>query len=464
MGEGSRQRVLDALTGKIPDKVPYMYSTIHKNIREAIIGEKITYKYPLPRADFGSIGVLGEPAIMEPAENIDVRVAEKLGLDALGMRYLPPFYVNVGEGTSGLNVMGGLLLTPDTLDKIILPDPDDEKMYQPALEFCQRYKGEYALYAQIRLGVSFMMNSMGLEEFAYNTVDEPDFVKGVMEKYTKWVSRLVTNLQECGFDFLWTFDDMAYKKSLMFSPATWDEFFAPYLRESVSHIHVPWVFHSDGNLMPILDKLIQSCVPAENRKAVNRLVANERYHYIEPHHGRPILNGMWEIGQATQNQNVLEIEYEKLKGHEVVTRTIEPVGLMFSEYYFYLVAFLRDINKKEAFENPDDIFPTIYRVDRILNFRVLPQHFRVPYQGRFEEGEFRKRVQFMYGGKLQKIRFRYVGPSIEAVLDRLPTAQIIEQDDEGWTVEAEVFGKGIEMWLRSQGDYVQFNSITPSNL
>ena len=173
---------------------------------------------------------------------------------------------------------------------------------------------------------------------------------------------------------------------------------------------------------------------------------------------------MWEIGQAIQNQNVLEIEYEKLKGHEVVTRTIEPVGLMFSEYYFYLVAFLRDINKKEAFENPDDIFPTIYRVDRILNFRVLPQHFRVPYQGRFEEGEFRKRVQFMYGGKLQKIRFRYVGPSIEAVLDRLPTAQIIEQDDEGWTVEAEVFGKGIEMWLRSQGDYVQFNSITPSNL
>ena len=70
----------------------------------------------------------------------------------------------------------------------------------------------------------------------------------------------------------------------------------------------------------------------------------------------------------------------------------------------------------------------------------------------------------MYGGGLQKIRFRYIGPSIEAVLDRLPTAQIIEQDDEGWTVQAEVFGKGIEMWLRSQGDYVQFNSITPSNL
>ena len=60
----------------------------------------------------------------------------------------------------------------------------------------------------------------------------------------------------------------------------------------------------------------------------------------------------------------------------------------------------------------------------------------------------------MYGGKLERIRFRYTGPSIEAVLDRLPTAEIIGQDEDGWTVEAEVFGKGIEMWLRSQGNYI----------
>ena len=52
------------------------------------------------------------------------------------------------------------------------------------------------------------------------------------------------------------------------------------------------------------------------------------------------------------------------------------------------------------------------------------------------------------------IRFKYTGPSIEAVLDRLPTAEIIEQDADGWTVEAEVFGKGVDMWLRSQGEKV----------
>ena len=37
-------------------------------------------------------------------------------------------------------------------------------------------------------------------------------------------------------------------------------------------------------MMPILDKLVTRCVPSENRKEVNALLANERHHYVEPHH------------------------------------------------------------------------------------------------------------------------------------------------------------------------------------
>ena len=204
-------------------------------------------------------------------------------------------------------------------------------------------------------------------------------------------------------------------------------------------------------LIPILDKLIDCAVPEASRNTVRKLINNEAHHYIEPHHGKKILHGLWEIGQAIQEQRVMEIEYERIKDPNAVKRRVQPVGLMFSEYYFYLTAFLED---KTDFDNPDDLFPTIYRVDRIQSFKVLEEHFRIPYRDRFEEGEFRKRVQFMYGGRLQCIRFRYTGPSIEAVLDRLPTAQIIREDNEGWDVEAEVFGKGIDMWIRSQGEYV----------
>ena len=204
-------------------------------------------------------------------------------------------------------------------------------------------------------------------------------------------------------------------------------------------------------MLPILDKLISCCVPERSKRAVTELLANEKYHYVEPHHGRPLLPGLWEIGQAVQNHQVIEIEYERLKEPKLVRRRVLPVGIMFSEYYFYLTAFFED---KTDIDNPDDLFPTIYRIDRIRDFRVLEEHFKVPYKDRFQEGEFRKRVQFMYGGKLEKIRFKYIGLSIEAVLDRLPTAKIVSQDESGWTVEAEVFGKGIDMWLRSQGKLV----------
>lgn len=205
-------------------------------------------------------------------------------------------------------------------------------------------------------------------------------------------------------------------------------------------------------MFPILDKLISCCVPEQNKKAVQTLISNEQYHYIEPHHGKHILGGLWEIGQAVKNHQVMEIEYERMKEPKPVQRRIFPVGIMFSEYYFYLTAFLEARN---TFENPDDLFPTIYRLDRIKKFQILDEHFQLPYRDRFEEGEFRKRVQFMYGGKLETIRFRYVGPSLEAVLDRLPTAEIVSDDEDGWIISAEVFGKGIDMWLRSQGDYVK---------
>lgn len=204
-------------------------------------------------------------------------------------------------------------------------------------------------------------------------------------------------------------------------------------------------------MLPILDKLLDCAVPEENKRAVGALIANEKLHYIPPHHGKKVLDGLWDLGQAIQKQQVLEIEYERMKAPKLVKRRVQPVGLMFSEYYFYLTAFLED---KTNFENPDDNYPTIYRIDRIKSFKVLDEHFRVPYAGRFEEGEFRKRVQFMYGGRLLRIRFKYTGPSIEAVLDRLPTAEIVAQDSEGWSVQAEVFGPGVEMWLRSQGDNV----------
>lgn len=205
----------------------------------------------------------------------------------------------------------------------------------------------------------------------------------------------------------------------------------------------------------MLDKLISCCVPKDNQKLVTDLISNEEFHYVEPRHKTQFIDTMWDIGQAIRNCQHIEIDYFRMKDKAVVKRKVKPVAIMFSEYYFYLTAFIDDEEVRKDFDVLNDSFPTIYRIDRIKKLKVLDEKFHIPYSSRFEEGEFRKRIQFMYGGKLQKVKFKYSGTDIDAVLDRLPTAQIISEDDGVYTISAEVFGKGIDMWLKSQGENIE---------
>ena len=206
----------------------------------------------------------------------------------------------------------------------------------------------------------------------------------------------------------------------------------------------------------MLDKLITSCVPKDNQRLVTDLISNEEFHYVEPRHKKKFINEMWEIGQAIRNCSYIEIDYMRIKDKAIVKRKLMPVAILFSEYYFYLTAFIDDEDIRKDFDIINDSFPTSYRIDRIQSLRIINEKFRIPYCSRFEEGEFRKRIQFMYGGKLQKVKFRYSGNDIDAVLDRLPTAKVLSEEDGVYIVSAEVFGKGIDMWLKSQGDCISY--------
>ena len=205
----------------------------------------------------------------------------------------------------------------------------------------------------------------------------------------------------------------------------------------------------------ILDKLVNFCVPQNSMKLVADLIANEKYHYVELHHKSYIKDKLWALGSEIQQCNLLEIVYRRqADSEEWVKRYIQPVAILFSEYYFYLNAYIVEKNQKREYAQKYN-YPAIFRIDRIKSYRKVGEKFKIPYASRFEEGEFRKRIQFMYAGELIKLQFRYIGDSVEAVLDRLPTAKVINEDESGSIIEAEVFGKGILMWLLSQGTMVE---------
>lgn len=212
----------------------------------------------------------------------------------------------------------------------------------------------------------------------------------------------------------------------------------------------------------ILDKMIAGCVPLKNMKLVSDLIANEKYHYVELNHKSVVKDKLWELGEEVKQSNLLEITYKKqIASKETVKRIVEPVGLIFSEYYFYLNAFIVGQDDSGNYVQQYD-YPAIFRLDRIKSYREIGQKFKIAYADRFEEGEFRKRVQFMFPGSLTRLQFKYTGRSVEAILDRLPTARIISESDGNSIIEAEVYGKGVLMWLLSQGSYVEI--IKPQSM
>ena len=205
--------------------------------------------------------------------------------------------------------------------------------------------------------------------------------------------------------------------------------------------------------MSVMDKMIDRCAYDSEMAHIKDMIANEKFHYAEPQHRKKLIDTIWSLSLAIKNHNRIKITYERLTEPKHRERIVEPVGIMFSDYYFYLAAYIPEKQTKN---------PTIYRIDRISGYEVLSETFRVPYANRFEEGEFHKRVQFMYGGDLLKLEFKYTGESPEAITDKLPTAEIISRDEDTYIFRAEVFGRGIKPWILGQADKIEI--LKPAEL
>ena len=155
----------------------------------------------------------------------------------------------------------------------------------------------------------------------------------------------------------------------------------------------------------------------DEMKQVKEMIKNEKFNYVPLKHGKKLLDLIWELSKYITKQEIISISYTTKEGKSKVYR-IKPVSIMFSEYYFYIVSFMADKFVEDG--------TTIFRIDRIKKLKGTGENFEVSYLERFEDGEFRKRVQFMLSGKLRTVKFEYTG-ILEVVQDRLPTAEVIEQ-------------------------------------
>lgn len=228
----SRERVLAALRREQPDRVPFVEGGIDPPLQRALMGRE----HFLPE-----------------------ELNDRIGLDNLMVDFLPPI-VGIHEVHDGINFLAKpLLLTRADLEKLVFPDPEDPALYRAGEALVKRNHGRYAVAAKMRMGASPMLMSMGLEAFSYALTDDPGLVDTILGRYADWTIAVVRHLRDVGVDLIWTFDDMAYRSGPMFSPRVFRTVFLPHLRrvaDAIKGAGFPWILHSDGNLMPILDDLL----------------------------------------------------------------------------------------------------------------------------------------------------------------------------------------------------------------
>lgn len=174
-------------------------------------------------------------------------------------------------------------------------------------------------------------------------------------------------------------------------------------------------------------------------------INDELFYYKNPTHTGQLLTIIEDFYGAMKMCRKVKLTYKR-QDHKEVTHTICPVNIIFNEYYFYLLAYMDDLTKP---------FPAVFRMSRIVHYEILVEDFYKDYGERVKDGEYKKRIQYMYQGNLIHIKFRFFGDSLDAVLDRIPTATLIQKKQNDYILEAEVYNKGIVMWLLSQQQFLE---------
>ena len=198
---------------------------------------------------------------------------------------------------------------------------------------------------------------------------------------------------------------------------------------------------SKEELLTLTNKL-KGFTTVTDRPVLNDLIKKELYHYSEVKHDcNSVQETLWKLAKCITEKREITIEYYRAD-RAWKTHRLRPASVMFTDNYFYLIAFNTE-------GTPDK--PLYFRVDRIKYITEHRKLFTASDAPEFDEGLLRQRSLFMWPGKLRTIQFEFTGSAIQAVLDKLPTAKIIERNGRTYTVEADVYGDGIKMWLLSQG-------------
>lgn len=254
----SKDRVLAAMSGDIPDRVPTLTFGIDpKFIRK--LGEGTLAK---------TLDILGLDVYPIYSQNW----CEGVPLSASLSREVPDDMQTSGGiygGWDGIDEFGRVWKRGSYMSGAIRTE-DDVELYVPDLRLEERTDPAHTKYIISKhpdkafcltshtgpFGLT--MESIGFEDFFYIYVDNREFIERLVWERTKWFAEIAAYGTELGADLILMGDDVAFKGRTFISPTDFEALMVPCYRHIVQRAGIPVIWHSDGYIAPLLNTAIEA--------------------------------------------------------------------------------------------------------------------------------------------------------------------------------------------------------------
>lgn len=249
----SYERVMAALERRQPDRVPILEWSIHPKVFKAICPQATD------QHDFEEMMELDAvcPAV---TFNKVSEMRDGTYVDEWGVAY--------GRGPEVVDhPIRGPIPSKDELRNYVPPDPDAPQRLGKLPELVRRFKGKKAIIIRHRAAFMWSVFLTGFENLLMSFLAAPEFAHELMDKVLEANIRVARNAIRAGADAICIADDYAWNHGPFFSPTVAREFIIPRLKRMVDAIHEEGgkaIKHSDGNLWPIMDQIVDTGIDAIN--------------------------------------------------------------------------------------------------------------------------------------------------------------------------------------------------------
>jgi uroporphyrinogen decarboxylase len=311
-----RQRVLVALNHGVPDHVPWVENALDEPLQvELMAGTEFTPGDLCRRLGMDGFGgtfpIAGRDRAGNPFKRAQGHLDSYYFPDRVNFDFFNTYITEtVSDATPGRSFLSTRLLASEdslSLFSEFQPDPNHPARYERIAEWLSRYREDFAVFARLDLGCGATIQSMGLEQLSYALFDNPGLIHNINRRFSDWSEQVIAHLNQMDFDFLWVMDDLAWNRTPFFSLEMFREFFLPYMKKVAHTIRKPWIFHSDGNILPFMDDLIELGMNAIHPIQPGAMDIGE----IKKRYGRTLcLVGNIDLGYTLTRGTPTEVEAE----------------------------------------------------------------------------------------------------------------------------------------------------------